>query len=574
MNKKIKYLSYAIAIVLVAGVMTVAIWAATSATAGITANVSWTATEGIAFELEAWVVNNASANGIGATTVPKSITKQIVTASTSNTAANNLAGDLACGFYDGSDDGVNNPSNIIFTYKIKNTGSGVLKVTVTKTPTNSAESGTTAENHKPAVALSSKLDSTDNTSSCISSITGSGFNIPAGKTLEYIVTLSISNADLSITSFDAGVTFSFGTLTAGTPTIYVNGVQQSNVAIDGATTVGDYLDALDGSQYPGYFYDADLTIYADEDDIVTNDTKLYTKPATLDKLQFISNGDGTCSVKALDSEFGGEVVIPKVSSLGDIVTSMGEQGFAECSFKSIIIPNSVTSIGYNAIGLCFDLERITIPDSVTSIGENAFSACKSLTSITIPDSVTSIGSRAFLGCSGLTNITIPDSVTSIGSRAFNVCDSLTSIIVSNGNSIYDSRNNCNAIIETATNTLIAGCKNTIIPNSVISIGDYAFEGCSGLTSITIPDGVTSIGESAFEGCSGLTSIYIPSSVTTITASSHLYSPFYGCLSSLKIYCGASSKPSGWGTYWNYYSSSKTLSVTWRVTRAQYNSQYA
>ena len=211
MSKRVKYFSFAIAIIAVAAVMTIAIYAATAASAGITANVSWTATEGISFELEAWVVNNATANGIGATTIPKAITKQIVTASTSNTAANNLAGDLACGFYDGSDDGVNNPSNIIFTYKIKNTGSGILKVTATKTPTNSAESGTTAADHKPAVALSSKLDSTDNTSSCISSLTGSGYNIAAGKTLEYIVTLSISNADLSITNYDAGVTFSFGT---------------------------------------------------------------------------------------------------------------------------------------------------------------------------------------------------------------------------------------------------------------------------------------------------------------------------------------------------------------------------
>ena len=90
MSKRVKYFSFAIAIIAVAAVMTIAIYAATAASAGITANVSWTATEGIAFELEAWVVNNATANGIGATTVPKSISKQIVTASTSNTAANNL----------------------------------------------------------------------------------------------------------------------------------------------------------------------------------------------------------------------------------------------------------------------------------------------------------------------------------------------------------------------------------------------------------------------------------------------------------------------------------------------------
>jgi hypothetical protein len=120
--------------------------------------------------------------------------------------------------------------------------------------------------------------------------------------------------------------------------------------------------------------------------------------------------------------------------------------------------------------------------------------------------VTSIGGSAFWECFGLTSITIPNSVTSIGDSAFYGCTGLTSIVVENGNSKYDSRNNCNAIIETASNTLIAGCNNSIIPNSVTSIGDFAFYGCSGLTSITIPNSVTSIGNGAFWGCSGLTSI--------------------------------------------------------------------
>ena len=152
--------------------------------------------------------------------------------------------------------------------------------------------------------------------------------------------------------------------------------------------------------------------------------------------------------------------------------------------------------------------------SVTSIGDWAFSGCTGLTSITIPNSVTSIGDKAFCGCTGLTSITIPNSVTSIGGFAFSVCSGLTSIIVESENSIFDSRDNCNAIIETATNTLIAGCKNTTIPNSVTSIGDGVFQGCSGLTSITIPNSVTSIGYMAFQGC-GLTSITIPNSVTSI-----------------------------------------------------------
>ncbi len=176
---------------------------------------------------------------------------------------------------------------------------------------------------------------------------------------------------------------------------------------------------------------------------------------------------------------------------------------------------SVTSIGDNAFSGCSGLTSITIPNSVTSIGNNAFRDCSGLTSITIPNSVTSIGDNAFSGCSGLTSITIPNSVTSIGYSPFLGCTNLNSIVVESGNSVYDSRNNCNAIIETSTNTVIQGCMNTLIPNSVTAIGDYAFSGCSGLTSITIPNSVTSIGDGAFRNCSGLTSITIPNSVTSI-----------------------------------------------------------
>ncbi|MGN0238856.1 MAG: leucine-rich repeat protein [Paludibacteraceae bacterium] len=206
------------------------------------------------------------------------------------------------------------------------------------------------------------------------------------------------------------------------------------------------------------------------------------------------------------------------------VTSIGEYAFYfSVDLTSITIPNSVTSIGGSAFTYCTGLTSITIPNSVTSIGNLAFSNCSSLTSITIPNSVTSIGYFAFEDCSSLTSITIPNSITSIGGSAFSGCDGLVSIVVETGNAFYDSRNNCNAIIETSSNTLIAGCSTTIIPNTISNIGWGAFNGCSGLTSITIPNSVTSIGDYAFNGCSGLTSITIPNSVTSIGSSA-----FSGC----------------------------------------------
>ena len=173
---------------------------------------------------------------------------------------------------------------------------------------------------------------------------------------------------------------------------------------------------------------------------------------------------------------------------------------------------------------------IKMPDSVTSIGSGAFCNCSGLTNIEIPAGVTSIGDWAFYGCSSLTSIKIPDSVTSIGYRAFERCSSLTSIIVDVNNGVYDSRDNCNAIIKTDTKELLVGCRNTEIPASVTSIGSGAFRNCSGLTNIEIPAGVTSIGYYAFENCRGLTSIEIPASVTEID-----YDAFSGCSSLTDVY---------------------------------------
>ena len=227
------------------------------------------------------------------------------------------------------------------------------------------------------------------------------------------------------------------------------------------------------------------------------------------------------------------VVLPKS------ITNIGEYAFSWCSsLTGIIIPGSVkevgnnafygctslsevslgdgvTSIGYGAFYGCRGMTNVIIPNSVTSIGGVAFCECSALSSVTIPNSVTTLDGWAFAHCSSLTSVTIPQSVISIGESVLSGCTSLTSVSVESGNTKYDSRDNCNAIIETATNTLVAACNRTLIPNSVTAIGGYAFAYHTEMSSVTIPESVTSIGNYAFAGCSGFTSFTLPSKVTSI-----------------------------------------------------------
>ncbi|HAM94259.1 MAG TPA: hypothetical protein DCP86_01865 [Porphyromonadaceae bacterium] len=186
-----------------------------------------------------------------------------------------------------------------------------------------------------------------------------------------------------------------------------------------------------------------------------------------------------------------------------------------CAGKYYEIDERVEEICKEAFKGCDKLEEIVMPKKLKKIDSEAFQGCSSLTKLTLPDSVARIDGLAFCGCSGLTELTLPNSVKSIGDGAFADCSGLEKITVESGNSRYDSRDNCNSIIDKKTNTLIAGCKNSVIPNSVARIDGLAFCGCSGLTELTLPNSVTSIGNCAFGGCSGLTELTLPNSITSI-----------------------------------------------------------
>ena len=279
------------------------------------------------------------------------------------------------------------------------------------------------------------------------------------------------------------------------------------------TSIGD--DAFNGTAW--YNNQPDGVIYAGK--------VLYEYKGTMPVNTSISIEDGTVSISPC--AFSGCSSLTSVE-IPNSVTSIGSDAFYGTAWynnqpdgviyagkvlykykgtmpanTSITIEDGTVSISPKAFYNCSSLTSVEIPNSVTSIGESAFFYCSSLTSVEIPNSVASIGFGAFGGCSSLTSVEIPNSVTSIGDAAFAYCSSLTSIVVAPNNPKYDSRDNCNAIIESESNTLIAGCPNTTIPNSVTSIGVGAFAGCSSLTSVEIPNSVTSIGEYAFESCRNL-----------------------------------------------------------------------
>lgn len=236
-----------------------------------------------------------------------------------------------------------------------------------------------------------------------------------------------------------------------------------------------------------------------------------------------TNGDGELSyaeaaaVTSLGTVFRNNTIITSFDELNYFtgLNRLEWECFRDCTnLSSIVIPNSVTIIESRVFQGCTGLISVIIPNSVTEIGGQSFLDCSGLTSVVIPSSVQTIRSNSFVR-TGLTSLEIPSSVILIEDYAFGYNANLEQIIVDNANAVYDSRNNCNAIIKTNTNKLMVGCKNTIIPNTIVTIDTRAFIGCANLISIDIPNSVTAIKAMAFYECSSLTSIEIPYAVTTV-----------------------------------------------------------
>ena len=303
-----------------------------------------------------------------------------------------------------------------------------------------------------------------------------------------------------------GQTTGWETLTFNQGEFYYNG--RDNLAVVVTRKSDTYTSSLKYYYYTGSGYtlyrrsDGD-TGYAD----VTNTSYSYST----------SDNRPSIRIEIEESENG-----PTYND-GDVFTAYTEEG-VEMTFMIISVAektcqvgdgsNASASIDQNTVG------TITIPQlandmTVTGIGKYAFYNCSGMTNVVIPNSVKYIGEYSFTNCSNLESVTIPSSVTSIGVAAFLSCPSVTNISVDTSNPVYDSRNDCNAIIESASNTLVFGCKNTIIPYTILSIGEAAFYDCSNMATIELPSSVTTIEDWAFRGCTSLTSFTIPNSVTSI-----------------------------------------------------------
>ena len=352
---------------------------------------------------------------------------------------------------------------------------------------------------------------------------------------------------------------------------------QGNIVIPSSVTYGGTTYAVTAIADKAFFYCLDLTGVTIGNSVVTIGYRSFCYCPGLTSVT-IGNSVTTIGNQAFNS-CGNLANI----TIGNSVATIGESAFSSAAITRIAIPATVTYIGRNAFLGCEELERVditdltawcnidikgidanplynahhlylngsevtnlvipsgitevksysfygctgltsvSIPSGVTAIKSWSFTECRNITSVTIPNTVTTIGSYAFSECNSLKSIMIPKSVTTLGSAVFDGTRDMTRMVVASGNPVYDSRNNCNAIIETATNTLVEGCNTTVIPNTVTAIAELAFSYRYTLSSLTIPNSVTSIDNQAFIGCVALPSIHIPASVVTIN-----YSPFEEC----------------------------------------------
>ncbi len=237
-----------------------------------------------------------------------------------------------------------------------------------------------------------------------------------------------------------------------------------------------------------------------------------------------TSGDGELSfAEAAEVTTLGEVFRNKtnITSFDELqyftgLTSIADYAFNRCvSLTSVVIPVDVTNIGANAFSYCPNLTSVIIPEGLKTIGNYAFMYDTHLTGVDFPESLKTIGAQAFDNCTSLTYLFIPASVTYISYSTFIGCTGLEYVNVAPGNTVFDSRDDCNAIIATSSNQLRVGCKTTMIPNTVTSIGTHAFRENTALTSIDLPESITAINDYAFLQCSGLNAVTLPSSVDTI-----------------------------------------------------------
>lgn len=237
-----------------------------------------------------------------------------------------------------------------------------------------------------------------------------------------------------------------------------------------------------------------------------------------------TSGDGELSfAEAAEVTTLGEVFRNKtnITSFDELqyftgLTSIADYAFNRCvSLTSVVIPVDVTNIGANAFSYCPNLTSVIIPEGLKTIGNYAFMYDTHLTGVDFPESLKTIGAQSFDNCTSLTYLFIPASVTYISYSTFIGCTGLEYVNVAPGNTVFDSRDDCNAIIATSSNQLRVGCKTTMIPNTVTSIGTHAFRENTALTSIDLPESITAINDYAFLQCSGLNAVTLPSSVATI-----------------------------------------------------------